>query len=122
MIKHDDLLVPKDVRFCLENDVDYIIHSVYHGQDEIIELKKLITKEKEKLKEEKGIIEDVKIVAKLENEQAIKDIQGILTHADAVFIPRGVLGTVLPIEKISWIQKSVIKLCNFYAKPCILAS
>ena len=52
---------------------------------------------------EKGIVNEVKVVAKLENEEAIKDIEEILNVADAIMIPRGVLGTVLPIEKISWI-------------------
>ena len=65
---------------------------------------------------------EVKIIAKLENEDALKDIEEILNVADAILIPRGVLGTVLPIEKIPWIQKSVIKYCNNAAKPCILAS
>ena len=115
-------LLQKDIRFSLENDVDYIIHSVYEGHQEIIELKKVIMEENEKMMKEKGFINEVKVIAKLENEEAIKDIEKILDKADAIMIPRGVLGTVLPIEKISWIQKSVIKFCNHAAKPCILAS
>lgn len=46
----------------------------------------------------------------------------ILDVADAILVPRGQLGTVLPIEKISWIQKNIITLCNYRAKPVILAS
>lgn len=52
---------------------------------------------------EMGFSHEIKIIAKLENEDAIKDIEGILEVADCILIPRGVLGTVLPIEKISWI-------------------
>ena len=85
-------------------------------------MKKVITEQNERLKEEGGLINEVKVIAKLENEEAIKDIEELLNVADAIMIPRGVLGTVLPIEKISWIQKSVIKFCNHAAKPCILAS
>ena len=55
------------------------------------------------MKEEGGAQNEVKVIAKLENEEAIKDIEEILNVADAIMIPRGVLGTVLPIEKISWI-------------------
>ena len=65
---------------------------------------------------------EVKIIAKLENEDALKDLEEICDSSDCILIPRGVLGTVLPIEKISWIQKKVIKYCNQAAKPCILAS
>ena len=61
-------------------------------------------------------------MAKLENEDAINDLNKILEVADAIMVPRGQLGTVLPIEKISWIQKNIIKLCNYQAKPVILAS
>ena len=38
-------------------------------------------------------------MAKLENEDAINDLNKILEFADAVMVPRGQLGTVLPIEK-----------------------
>ncbi len=98
-----DLTFARDVRFCLEHDVDYIIHSVYEGHAEIKELKRVIQQENEGLAKERGVINEVKVIAKLENEEAIKDIEEILNVADAIMIPRGVLGTVLPIEKISWI-------------------
>ena len=56
---------------------------------------------------------EVRIIAKLETEESIQDINRILDSSDAIFVPRGQLGTVLPIEKISWIQKNIIKLCNY---------
>lgn len=65
---------------------------------------------------------NVRIFAKLETEESIKDINNILDASDAILVPRGQLGIVLPIEKISWIQKNIIKLCNYQAKPVILAS
>ena len=37
-----DASFSKDVKWCLENDVDYIIHSVYEGNQEIKDLKKVI--------------------------------------------------------------------------------
>lgn len=46
---------------------------------------------------------DVRIMAKLENEVAINDINEILNVCDAVMVPRGQLGLLLPVEKISWI-------------------
>lgn len=61
---------------------------------------------------EKGHTNEIKIIAKLENDVVIKDIEGILEVADCILMPRGILGTVLPIQKISWIQKSIIKACN----------
>ena len=92
--------------------MDYIIHSVYHGKQEVLDIKKCIIETNERISKEQGFTSEVKIIAKLENEDAIKDLDGILDIADCILIPRGVLGTVLPIEKISWIQKKVIKYCN----------
>ena len=92
-----------DIKFALENDADYIIHSVYEGKQEILDMKKVIMEENEGLFKEPHMMNEVKVIAKLENEEAIKDIEEILNVADSILIPRGVLGTVLPIEKISWI-------------------
>ena len=81
----------------------------------------MISQETAKLGD-KATNKDVRIMAKIENEDAINDINKILDVSDAILVPRGQLGTVLPIEKISWIQKKIIKLCNYNAKPVILAS
>lgn len=77
--------------------MDYIIHSIYHGKQEILDLKKIIIDENEKMMKEHRSVNEIKIIAKLENEEAIKDIEEILSVADCILIPRGVLGTVLPI-------------------------
>ena len=98
-----------------------MIHSIYNNHQEIIDFRTIIKEEAENLGKE-AINQDVRIMAKLENEDAINDLNKILEIADAVMVPRGQLGTVLPIEKISWIQKNIIKLCNYKAKPVILAS
>jgi pyruvate kinase len=76
----------------------------------------------ETLFKEQIFYSEIKIIAKLENDQAIKDIEPLLELSDCILLPRDILETVLPIEKVGWIQKSVIKFCNNAAKPCILAS
>lgn len=79
----------------------------------------------EKLLEEmqnQGSTYITKIIAKLENEEAIKNLEGILEKSDVIMVARGMLGTILPIEKISWIQKGIIKVCNQVAKPVIISS
>ena len=117
----DEGTLREDIRFILQNDIDYVIHSIYSSHQEIIELKEVMQQEAELLGE-LCKNPDVRIMAKLENEDAINDINQILDVCDAILVPRGQLGTVLPIEKISWIQKNIIKLCNYKAKPVILAS
>lgn len=79
-----------------------MIHSIYSSHQEILDLKRVMIEEVAKLGDA-CINPDVRVMAKLENEDAINDINTILDHVDAVLVPRGQLGTVLPIEKISWI-------------------
>jgi len=101
-VEEDDDFLLEDIRFVLQNDIDFVIHSVYCGHQEIIELKEVMQQEAEQM----GDLctnPDVRIMAKLENEAAINDINQILDVCDSVLVPRGQLGTVLPIEKISWI-------------------
>jgi pyruvate kinase len=62
------------------------------------------------------------IIAKFENEEGLMDVGEVIRNSDALFLPRGRLSTILPIEKISWIQKNLVKLCNKAAKPIILSS
>jgi pyruvate kinase len=64
------------------------------------------------------------VIAKLENEKAVEMIDDILKQKIiyGVFVPRGILGTVMPVEKITWTTKYIIKKCNHAAKTCILAS
>jgi pyruvate kinase len=61
-------------------------------------------------------------MAKIENEMALTNLESIMKVSDAILLPRGQIGTVMPIEKISGVQKTVIKLCNYAAKPVIIAS
>ena len=63
----------------------------------------MLNTESKKLEDEQGITNKLKIIAKLESVNAIESIESILKEADSILIPRGILGTILPIEKISWI-------------------
>ena len=63
----------EDVRFILQNDIDYVIHSIYNNHQEITDFKTVIKQEAEALGE-LAINKDVRIMAKLENEDAINDL------------------------------------------------
>ena len=117
----DDIFMRQDVQFILQNDIDYVIQSVYKSHQELADFKAIIKQEEQKLGA-KATNKHVRIMAKLENEDAINDLNKLLEVADAIMVPRGQLGILLPIEKISWIQKNIVKLCNYRAKPVILAS
>jgi pyruvate kinase len=73
--------------------------NITKDEKELISLREKINQEMEK----QAKTYETRIIAKLENEEAIKNLEGIMEHADVIMVARGMLGTILPIEKISWI-------------------
>ncbi len=99
----------KDIKFALQNDVDWIGLSFVQRVEDIIEVKKLI----------KG---KAKIIAKLEKPSAINDLDNIVKESDAIMVARGDLGVECPLPTVPVLQKRIIKTCRFYAKPVIVAT
>ncbi len=102
----------RDLDFALENKVDYIALSFVRSADDLRELKALI--------QEAGA--DVPVIAKLEKPEAIRELEQIVTIADAVMIARGDLGVELPPEEVPVLQKQIISLCSRIRKPVITAT
>lgn len=62
------------------------------------------------------------IVAKLEKPSAVQRLDEIVALADAVMVARGDLGVELPAERVSAIQKRVVRTCRRLGKPVIVAT
>jgi len=65
---------------------------------------------------------DVPVVAKVELSDAVDNIEGIVTAADAVMVARGDLGIEMPLARIPLIQKQIVSHCSKHAKPSIIAT
>jgi pyruvate kinase len=65
---------------------------------------------------------DVPIVAKLETQEALDNLDGILASADAVMVARGDLGVELPIGEVPAAQKDIIHRANLAGVPVITAT
>jgi pyruvate kinase len=65
---------------------------------------------------------DVPIVAKLERQEVIAHLPGILTMVDAVMVARGDLGLDVPLEEVPHIQKEVIRQARAAKVPVIVAT
>jgi pyruvate kinase len=102
----------EDVRFGLQQQVDWIAQSYVRSADEIQELRALIRKE--------GA--SARVVAKIERREAIEDLGRIIEASDAVMVARGDLGLELPIEQIGVLQKDIIQMANAAGKPVITAT
>ncbi len=62
------------------------------------------------------------IVAKIETQQAVKEIDEILKVADIIMVARGDLGLQMNLEDVPLVQKKIIRKCNEAGKPVITAT
>jgi pyruvate kinase len=102
----------QDLKFGLENDVDYVALSFVKNADNIAQLRELIRKQHGR----------AKIVAKIERHEAVKNLEEIIHETDAVMVARGDLGTEIPPEQVPLIQKRIIHMANLHGKPVITAT
>ncbi|WP_035042954.1 pyruvate kinase [Desulfovibrio sp. X2] len=64
----------------------------------------------------------VPVVAKIERQNAVENIESILELADAVMVARGDLGLECPLSEVPVIQKKIIRACRHAQKGCIVAT
>ncbi len=108
-------LSPEDIRdisFALEQQADYLAASFIRSAGDVLAIRQLV--------EEQG--GQIKIIAKIENEEGIDNFPEILDVADGIMIARGDLGVEIPAEDVPLIQKKLIVACNRAGKPVITAT
>ncbi len=101
-----------DLEFIIEHNLDWVALSFVRRAKDIIELKKLIKERKSK----------IKVIAKIEMPEALKNIRDIIVESDGVMVARGDLGVELPVEQVPIIQKELIRKSMHRAKPVIVAT
>ena len=102
-----------DLLFGIEHEVDYVAASFVRDGDGIREIRAF-------LKSNGG--EGIRIISKVENADAVRNIRDIVAVSDGVMVARGDLGVELPEYKVPSIQKRIIRLCNRESKPVITAT
>jgi len=102
----------KFIRFAVKHKVDFIGHSFVRNKKDVKEVQKLLDAKKN----------PIKIIAKIENQEGVENIDNILKHVYGVMVARGDLGIEVSEEKIPGIQKMLIKKCIQQKKPVIVAT
>lgn len=101
-----------DLRFAVENDVNWIALSFVRSADDVKTLRSLIDPQKT----------FIKVIAKIEKPEALEVIDEIIHESDAIMVARGDLGVEVPIEKMPLVQKEIVKKSINAAKPVIIAT
>ncbi|MFA5211531.1 MAG: pyruvate kinase [Patescibacteria group bacterium] len=110
----------EDIVFGVRERVDMIAISFVMKAKDILDLKFYIKEIEKKL----GITDlpEIKIIAKIEKPEAVKNIDEILDVVDAIMIARGDLGVEIPAEDVPIVQKELISRALHHAKPVIVAT
>jgi pyruvate kinase len=101
-----------DLRFCEEHKVDYIAQSFVRTKDDILALRRHL----------KDDARFVKVIAKIENREGIKNIDEIIGVCEGIMVARGDMGISVPIYEVPLIQKEIIRKCNRAKKFVITAT
>lgn len=103
----------KDVLFGIENDVDFIAASFVSTAEDIFVLKRFLSRHG-------GT--DIQIIAKIESQKGVENIDEIIAAADGIMVARGDLGVEISYEKLPQIQKQLIKKARACGKRVITAT
>ena len=102
-----------DIRFGVENGFDFIAASFVRQAADVEAVRQVLA--------DCGG-EDVKIIAKIENQEGVDNLEAILAAADGIMVARGDLGVEIPAYKVPILQKRMIQKCIAAGKPVITAT
>ncbi len=102
----------EDIRFGISQGIDFIAASFTRKAINVLDVRRVV--------EEMGA--DVHIIAKIESQEGLDNLDAILEVADGLMVARGDLGVEIPVEEVPIRQKEMISKCNLLGKSVIVAT
>ncbi len=96
----------------LEEGIDFLALSFVREAADIARLREFLVEQKSK----------VRIIAKIEDQSAITNLEEIVTACDALMVARGDLGIECPFEELPVIQRRAVRTCLKQGRPVIVAT
>jgi pyruvate kinase len=101
-----------DVKLGLELGLDFIALSFVREARDLMQLRELFGDTKPQ----------PLVIAKIEDQEAVHNLESIVMEADAVMVARGDLGIEIPYEELPIIQRRIVKTCLHHGRPVIVAT
>ena len=105
----------KDIKFGIENEIDFIACSFVSCKQDLIDIKNYI----------KSIghnADGIELIAKIENRSGVDNIEEICEECSGIMVARGDLGVEIPYEEVPSVQKNLITNCRLLGKRVITAT
>ena len=101
-----------DIMFGCDMGFDFLAASFVRCREDILEVRKILDEQQSTMK----------IIAKIENMQGIRNLEEILTVSDGIMVARGDMGVEIPMEEVPVIPKRMIKMAERMGKHVITAT
>ncbi len=103
----------EDIIFGIKHDIDFIAASFVRSESDVKDVFDIL---------QKNNGTHIRIIAKIENNEGVENIDSILAASDGIMVARGDMGVEISFEKLPAIQKMLIKKCYAAGKMAITAT
>lgn len=101
-----------NILYAIERKIDFIAHSFVRNKQDILDIQQILDEHNS----------PIKIIAKIENQEGVDNLDEILEAAYGIMVARGDLGIEVPQEKLPGLQRIMIRKCVAAKKPVIVAT
>ncbi len=102
----------EDINFGIKQKVDFIAASFVRSADDLLQIRRILERQDA----------DIDIIAKIESQQGVENLDDIIRVADGIMVARGDLGVEIPAEEVPLVQKNIIEKCSPQGKMVIIAT
>lgn len=102
----------EDILFGINMGVDFIAASFVRAAEDVLEIRRIV--------EQEGA--DIDIIAKIESQEGVNNLDDIIQVVDGIMVARGDLGVEIPAEEVPLVQKLLVDKCTSAGKPVIIAT
>lgn len=100
------------IYFAIEQKLDFIAHSFVRKPDDVIAVQSILD----------AMSSPIKIIAKIENQEGVDNIDAILDHVHGIMVARGDLAIEISAQKLPVVQRQIVEKCISARKPVIVAT
>lgn len=103
----------EDIIYACQHEGNYLACSFVESAENILEVREILKSENR---------EDLKIIAKIESQTGMDNLESIAQVVDGIMVARGDLGVEVPMQDLPICQKRIVAVCRKYKKMCIVAT
>lgn len=103
----------KDIIFGIQQGVDFIAASFVSTKQDVLEIQELL---------DANGGSDIEIIAKIENQSGVDNVEEICSVCGGIMIARGDLGVEIPFVEVPVVQKRLTQKCRMMGKRVITAT